>query len=386
MDVFGYIEIASHISAIVAVYLVVHFGNKQKINELNKIIVIIEEFNLNLPLVKSIFSYFDGAEKIDQKLKNIHKLEREYKKYVEFDGTTQNNREIFTKFLTTTRKDEPLGQLFLRISDNETLFRRFRKFRKTKNFLRNSFANHYKMSEILKKNKSIFIESGSTLSYISLAILEYTKNNQEITRVCTNNIIVYMLLLFEESIEPKLLPGFPNNAYGATFGDRKNGDLCDANEVRRFLYDNHVTALFTTASFISARYGPHVSSSPNHNIKRTLSDYSIQNDIENILIISAEKVQEANEVSDFNRDCKLIFDPEGKNIEEAFRNDLRRKKIKDSWEKFIKNKNSKIFLGSEDSETTKNADKILNNAIHGLHSYLVDSDEEGCYSLIEYVN
>ena len=50
-------------------------------------------------------------------------------------------------------------------------------------------------------------------------------------KVCTNNIIVYMLLIFEPHFRPVLLPGDPSNPY-ATFGKPDSNDTCDPVAVR----------------------------------------------------------------------------------------------------------------------------------------------------------
>jgi hypothetical protein len=78
-------------------------------------------------------------------------------------------------------------------------------------------------------------------------------------RVCTNNVAVYMMLLFQERFRPVLLDGRPNNPYAATFGDiDENGNHRDA--IIEFLESNNVNVLFTTASYLDLDYGPHVSS------------------------------------------------------------------------------------------------------------------------------
>jgi len=201
----------------------------------------------------------------------------------------------------------------------------------------------------LRTEDSIFIESGSTLAYCMLQMID---NIQELRpnceahplRVCTNNIGIYMILLFEKYFDPILLPGKPDNQYGATFADIIGRGQDDGEDVNRFLAENKVTALFTTASFLDISYGPHVSSERNHAMKRILNDYANEHRYRNILVITAEKINDdvANEKID--ADCKLIFDRRGTSNVVTDRETL--EETQKEWEEQLRRANNYIITGS----------------------------------------
>jgi len=160
-------------------------------------------------------------------------------------------------------------------------------------------------------------------------------------RVCTNNIIVYVLLLFAKHVEPVLLPGDPSNSYGATFGRLHRNDACDSKAVMEFLKQNNVKALFTTASFLDLQYGPHVGTEPNHQIKRTLNEYAAKNGCAHFFVIAAEKI--TNDVTDkkLATTCKLIFDDTGNH-----ENPQAKEKARNGWHDFMSNEKNFIITGS----------------------------------------
>ena len=67
----------------------------------------------------------------------------------------------------------------------------------------------------------IFLESGSTLAYLGLALSEanYVSKFDHPLLLTTNNVLVAQTLVFVKKISPRLLGGTPIGRYGATFGD-----------------------------------------------------------------------------------------------------------------------------------------------------------------------
>ena len=78
--------------------------------------------------------------------------------------------------------------------------------------------------------------------------------------------------------------------------------------VIKFLSDNQVTALFTTASFLDIQYGPHISSPKNHVMKRILNDYADKHKCSNVMVIAAEKINSDVTEQKIGGKCILIFD------------------------------------------------------------------------------
>jgi len=169
-----------------------------------------------------------------------------------------------------------------------------------------------RIQHVLASEDSIFVESGSTLAYCMLSVIDnrekYRPGGRPL-KVCTNNVAVYMMLLFGKGFDPVLLPGKPDNPYAATFGDitEEGGH---GNLIPTFLRDNGVKVLFTTASYLDIDYGPHVSSVQNHTMKRILNEYASSSpDRTNVFVIVAEKVNRDVAEKSIDPKCKLIFDP-----------------------------------------------------------------------------
>jgi hypothetical protein len=133
--------------------------------------------------------------------------------------------------------------------------------------------------------------------------------------------------------------GTPNAAYFLiTHGDG----------VVTFLKENKVKVLFTTASYMDVDYGPHVSSSQNHALKRILNEYASVPGISrrNICVIAAENINRAVKDSQIAKNCKLIFDPEGR--EDILLYSQALAQDKQAWEEHLQNPNNYIIAGSND--------------------------------------
>src|SRR5258708_2296151 len=93
---------------------------------------------------------------------------------------------------------------------------------------------------LLKYN--IFFESGSTYAYLAQDYVDALRNLPQTDSlpqtVFTNNILVYMLLIFQDKCIVRLYPGTPANKYGATFGNFAREDNVDKFEMEHFLNGN----------------------------------------------------------------------------------------------------------------------------------------------------
>lgn len=261
------------------------------------------------------------------------------------------------------------------IESNQTFASRLKEKSDSKMYLKNHWINIELVQNILSSEDSIFIESGSTLAYCMLSIIENiskSHTSEKPLRVCTNNVAIYMMLLFQEHLVPVLLPGRPNNPYAATFGDiDENGNHGDL--IKDFLEEHKVNVLFTTASYLDIEYGPHVGSIQNHAMKGILNDYSkdTNHNRKNIFVIVAEKIN--RDVSDKKIDakCKLIFDPA--RTENVLLNSEVLDKTKRSWEDHLRNSNNYIISGSSDASIcTSKIDEFMRQ--HKTQAFLLPID------------
>lgn len=198
------------------------------------------------------------------------------------------------------------------IESNKTFSQRLGEKSDSKMYLRDHWLDVEIVQHVLAKEESIFVESGSTLAYCMLSVIDRFGADfarRKPLRVCTNNVAIYMMLLFQEGFRPVLLNGRPNNPYAATFGDIDE-DGRHGHAIAEFLEKNKVNVLFTTASYLDIDYGPHVSSVQNHAMKRILNDYAnASNERKNIFVIVAEKINRGVMANAIRPECKLIFDP-----------------------------------------------------------------------------
>lgn len=371
-------------ASIVAIVIAAYFGLKRIQGQITALQMEKDKLFRDVPGFQEFFNFFQNKDSaaITRHMDMLYDLAKELRLYRE-------EKEVLQNVLRATGVDEPTAQIYARIAENYKLFTRFREHRNPKIYIRDNFVSFPFIRDILRDNDSIFIESGSTLAYASLAIVECLRDifhhRRKMILVCTNNIIVYILLLFEELIEPKLLPGLPTNAYGATFGDRTQSDSCDTNAVKKFLDDNKVTALFTTASFISPKFGPHVSSKANHDIKIVLNDYATERDFNNVLVISSEKIETTTDIADFrSKECKLIFDREGRNIGDVLADDNIRSGVQSAWKSFLSKGHNSIMLGSDNSDATSRATHLLETEHPTLVDYPIPGKKEGLMSLLQH--
>jgi hypothetical protein len=282
---------------------------------------------------------------------NLDKIARmDNQLYAMAKGSQQVTDEVRTmRTMLSERLFNPVtGRIHAGIESNMTFTSRLKEKSESKRYLGNHLLDIEIVQRVLRKEESIFIESGSTLAYCMLSIIDnISRFRNAPLRVCTNNVAIYMMLLFEANFIPVLLPGKPDNPYAATFGDiDKDGKHGDG--VVTFLKENKVKVLFTTASYMDVDYGPHVSSSQNHALKRILNEYASVPGISrrNICVIAAENINRAVKDSQIAKNCKLIFDPEGR--EDILLYSQALAQDKQAWEAHLQNPNNYIIAGSND--------------------------------------
>lgn len=261
----------------------------------------------------------DGAQKGIQLLTSL-KID-DFKRFLDVNQDIEEHLRTYSDKLETISRlinkqifNEVNGRIHHYIEDNSKFIERLDEEKGSKIYLADNFIKVPIVTRILNNRETIFIESGSTFSYLILPIIDYIKRQQNSNGnygkpivICTNNVIIYIILLFEKNIATYLLPGKPTNQYAATFGDSTNTEAFSAQETRKFFDRHHITSIFSTASFLDIEYGPHVSSYPNWEMKRFLNQYTMEKGLKNIFVITSEKIN--NSVSDnkLRQDCKLIF-------------------------------------------------------------------------------
>ena len=265
------------------------------------------------------------------------------------------------------------------IEMNETFTTRLQVQDGSKMFIRDNWLQIPIVQRIIDSDDTIFIESGSTLAYCVLSLIECIEKKRKSDKplhVCTNNVAIHMMLLFHKNIDSILLPGKPDNPYAATFGDIMN-DGSHKDMVNEFLKEHDVKVVISTASFLDIDYGPHVSSDQNHAIKRMLNEYTTMNNLTNIFIIAAEKINQDVTNACIAPNCLLIFDKT--RTRDVLKHDEVLKKSKIEWEMHIRNLNNIIVTGSND----KNNIKIIEcfERMHNMSSFDIEI-KDGFLSMI----
>ena len=292
--------------------------------------------------------------------------------------------ERIERLITSTLFNSVTGRIHQHIESNTLFTKRLKVLENTKKYLRDHILDVQEIFEILQKEDSIFIKSGSTLAYCMLQIIDNIKelrtdidtNETRHLRVCTNNIGIYILLLFEKYFDPILLPGKPDNQYGATFADINEYEPGDANRVLEFLSENKVTALFTTASNLDIEYGPHVSSPENYAMKRILNEYANKHNYPNIMVISAGKINKNVSECKLDEHCILIFD--GKHTanicEDVAENKIILEEVKKAWDDHLRKGNNYIITGSDDKNSCYSILKELSSTKYFMDVFPLDLD------------
>ena len=212
--------------------------------------------------------------------------------------------------------NEVSGRIHEHLENNELFTKRLNEYKESKLYLMNNYLKIEAIQKVIRNENAIFIESGSTMSYIILPLIdnliEYRPKNKGKLKICTNNVLIFMLLLFEENINPVLLKGVPKNKYGATFGVEGEKDICKKKNVIAFLKKHEVKVLFTAASVMDLKYGPHVSSVANQQLKSAVFEYFKDTpDCENFTFIVAEKINNDIEEIRLSNECRLVFNTKG---------------------------------------------------------------------------
>jgi len=255
------------------------------------------------------------------------------------------------------------------IESNRTFSLRLGEKSDSKMYLRDHWLDVEIVQHVFAQEDSIFVESGSTLAYCMLSVIDRFAGDfahRKPLRVCTNNVAIYMMLLFQEGFRPVLLDGRPNNPYAATFGDigedGRHGD-----KITEFLEENKVNVLFTTASYLDLDCGPHVSSVQNHAMKRILNDYADASDKrKNIFVIVAEKINRDVMANAINPECKLIFDPHRRGNIAAAADVL--DEIKAEWSTHVEKDGNYLISGSSNPAlNTSELEDFARRHRMGLH-------------------
>jgi hypothetical protein len=309
-------------------------------------------------------------------LRRVPKLDQHFEtmgqEFTELEGELQSLRGLLSdRFFNPVT-----GRIHDGIESNRTFASRLGERAESKTYLRDHWLSIELVQHVLASEDSIFIESGSTLAYCTLSIMDNIqrfRTSGKPLRVCTNNVAIYMMLLFRDLFEPVLLPGKPNNPYAATFADiEEDGRHRDA--VKSFLEENGVNVVFSTASYLDIDYGPHVGSVQNHAMKRILNQYTSAPGHMNIFVIVAEKINRDVKNGKIDKKCKLIFDSD--RTENVLENQAVLEKTKKDWEAHL-NSSNKYYIVSGSTDTslcTSKLDELCRQ--HNLPPFAL-SDSEG---------
>lgn len=348
-------------------------GNIVLSKDLDKIVNFIQSDSMN-QLLQFITNYSSNP----QLLSNLETLLEMHEKINKLDDDFQQLKEPLDSMqrMLNEKLFNPVTALIHQgIEKNTTFITRLKEKEESKKYLENHWLNISLIQYILTMEDSIFIESGSTLAYCMLSIIRKIRDyrtSPKTLRVCTNNVAIYMMLLFEERFIPVLLPGKPNNPYAATFADIKM-DGSHSGEIIKFLKENEVKILFTTASYLDIDYGPHVSSTQNHSMKRILNEYanSLGDEGVNIFVIAGEKINQDVKNQQIDRKCKLIFDEKG--TEDVLHHPDVLEKSKQEWATHIRRPNNYIISGSYDVDKCVSALDDLQSK-YDIDSYKLTSE------------
>jgi len=318
---------------------------------------------LATPGIKDFLKLFEGRQ--PEKFAAI--LDQGFSALNQLSAIEARNGSVL-RAIASTKLDEPTFRIHERIESNDKLFSRFQQFKSSKTFLRRRILGNPIIHEVIMEHECIFIESGSTLSYVALGIIDAVhelrpdRRNRPL-KVCTNSILVYILLLFEPHIRAVLLPGDPTNPYGATFGKPGSNESCDPTAVRKFLEENKVTAMFTTASVLDIKYGPHVGSSPNQQIKDIFVEYGREHtSCLNFFVIAAEKINNLVAETGLGNACNLVFAPPHETISTEIQNSAEA-----GWRDFMSRPTNYIITGSQSREIVHKVYEQLSLPGHHAH-------------------
>jgi DeoR/GlpR family transcriptional regulator of sugar metabolism len=334
--------------------------------------------------VKELISFFKdkSPDKVLEYLKNLSALNQHFKKMERDFGEVKSELGSMRSMLSERLFNPVTGRIHDGIESNTKFASRLKEKDKSKMYLKDHWLNIKIVQDVLKEEESIFIESGSTLAYCMLSIIEdiskYRNPKKPRLRVCTNNVAIYMMLLFQDHFEPVLLPGKPDNPYAATFADiNENGQHGD--EIYNFLEANRVNVLFTTASYLDIDYGPHVGSVQNHAMKRILNDYARKDENrKNIFVIVAEKINQDVKEGKIDKKCKLIFDPD--RTEEVVKNSEVLERTKRAWEEYLRMPQNHIIAGSNDTNLCSSKIESFRNQ-HQIDPYILQNGTGSIFEL-----
>jgi len=323
----------------------------------------------------------------DEETKDVIKIfkniqVKDLSKFISVNRSIEDSLKKFSIELGTISRliehqvfNEVNGKIHRYIEDNTKFIQRLDEAKNSKKYLARNILNVPMMESALQNRDIIFIESGSTFAYLILPLIEYVKkleNNgnglssfkDNPLTICTNNVIIYIILLFEEYFSPFLLPGKPTNQYAATFGDPKYTDRFNKEKTKQFFEEHKITTILSTASFLDISYGPHVSSHPNWQMKRFLNEYSMEKNCKNIFVITSEKINDHVDEESVDQSCKLIFSEEkGEPVSCKMLSDKDKEKVKNQFKTFLNSKYNYIITASTDKNIASNQ----TNKLHSNH-------------------
>ena len=321
--------------------------------------------------------------------------------------TIEDRLKTFSDSLGSMRRlieaqvfNEVNGRIHGYIENNTKFIERLGEAKDSKIYLAKYILKTPILEHVIDEGKPIFIESGSTYAYLILQLIDYVNNLRQNENayqlkkkplvVCTNNVSIYIILLFEEWFSPFLLPGKPTNQYAATFGDPIKTDIFSEIEAQKFLDHHKVTTLLSTASFLDIKYGPHVSSLPNWQMKRFLNKYSTEKKCRHIFVITSDKLNNNVYNHAVKENCKLIFHEPDREEEElvSYKNlskeDL--EKVHLNFKNFLTSENNYIITASADKKLCEGqVNALMNNFSDILKRWTVDFDK-GLLAVLNHKN
>ncbi len=157
--------------------------------------------------------------------------------------------------------------------------------------------------------------------------------------------------------------------------------MVDSDEVMGFLKEHEVQAIFSTASVLDVKYGPHVSSTANWSIKRVLNDYCDREQVPNFFVVISENINCHVEEKKTDKDCKLIFsDSSAKSVLD---DPKELKAVHSNFRKYLRNQQSYILTGSNNEPNCKQVINLFKRTYGSELDIYEHSDQEGLISVIQ---
>lgn len=161
---------------------------------------------------------FDSPEDVENGLHAYFSREHTVPGYILEQST--NDAEILKMYA----RNEVLRDVFQRLTQFETVEPRLLDDAQKKEALGKAFADLYG-DHIRDKYKRVFLESGSTITYVAKALVNYLPHSAQgdvPTEVITNNAFAYLYLWLNSEVFCRPVPsGPPDGKYGGMYGEIK---------------------------------------------------------------------------------------------------------------------------------------------------------------------